>query len=245
MTEISTALGPGDAVTRALLAGRTPEEAADSILAGSALATRAGAARAIESGALSLRDPAIQVADALRPALLAYVGATGRLERAGRELQEQLGRARFDVYGTAVPPDATFSPRIADGVVEGYDYNGTRAPWHTTFYGMYDRYWTFRGDPDFALPARWVPVPRTLELSTSLDFVSTADTYSGNSGSPAVSKDLQLLGLNFDRNVEGLSRAYIYLPERGRNVMVDVRAIREALAHVYGAGRIVKELDSN
>ena len=94
-------------------------------------------------------------------------------------------------------------------------------------------------------PKRWVPAPKALDLSTPLDFISTADTYGGNSGSPAVNKELELVGLNFDRNVEGLSRGYIYLPERGqRNVMVDVRAIRAALADVYGAKRIVAELAS-
>ena len=130
-------------------------------------------------------------------------------------------------------------------MVQEYEYNGTRAPWHTTFYGLYERFWAFRGDPDFALPERWVPVPGGLDLSTPLDFISTADTYGGNSGSPAVSKELELLGLNFDRNIEGLSRGYIYLPERGqRNVMVDVRAIRAALTDVYRARRIVAELAS-
>ncbi len=86
--------------------------------------------------------------------------------------------------------------------------------------------------------------PRGLDLSTPLNFVSTADTYGGNSGSPAVTPQLELVGLNFDRNIEGLSRDFIYLPERGRNVMVDVRAVRAALDHVYDADRIVKELET-
>ncbi len=51
-----------------------------------------------------------------------------------------------------------------------------------------------------------------------------------------------MVGLNFDRNIEGLSRDYIYLPERGRNIMVDVRAILEALDVMYDADRIVLEL---
>ncbi len=53
---------------------------------------------------------------------------------------------------------------------------------------------------------------------------------------------LALVGLNFDRNVEALSRAYIYLPQRGRNVMVDVRGIHAALDHAYDAHRLVEEL---
>jgi hypothetical protein len=50
------------------------------------------------------------------------------------------------------------------------------------------------------------------------------------------------VGLNFDRNIEGMPRAFIYLPEQGRNVMVDVRAIEAALEHVYDLDRIVQEL---
>ncbi|HSE27497.1 MAG TPA: S46 family peptidase, partial [Gemmatimonadales bacterium] len=85
--------------------------------------------------------------------------------------------------------------------------------------------------------------PAGLDLGTPLNFVSTADTYGGNSGSPAVTKDLRLVGLNFDRNINALVRDYLYLPERGRNVMVDMRAIEAALAHAYGLGRIVTELN--
>ena len=55
---------------------------------------------------------------------------------------------------------------------------------------------------------------------------------------------LELVGLNFDRNIEGLSRDFIYLPERGRNIMVDARAIRAALDHVYDADRIALELQT-
>ncbi len=97
---------------------------------------------------------------------------------------------------------------------------------------------------DWALPERWSEPPAGLDLSTPLNFVSTADTYGGNSGSPAVTPDQALVGLNFDRNIQGLSRDFIYLPERGRNVMVDVRAIRAALDEVYDADRIVEELQT-
>ena len=51
-----------------------------------------------------------------------------------------------------------------------------------------------------------------------------------------------MVGLNFDRNIDGLSRDFIYLPERGRNVMVDARAISTTLDVVYDADRIVQEL---
>jgi hypothetical protein len=153
-----------------------------------------------------------------------------------------LGRVKFAVYGRDVAPDATSSPRITDGVVMGFEYNGTLAPPYTTFYGMYDRHYGHAGNVDWALPERWRTPPNGLDLATPLNFVSTADTYGGNSGSPAVTKELALVGLNFDRNVQGLSRDYIYLPERGRNIMVDARAVQAALDHAYDADRIVAEL---
>ena len=67
-------------------------------------------------------------------------------------------------------------------------------------------------------------------------------TIGGNSGSPAVDRDLRLVGLNFDRTIEGLSRDYIYFADRGRNVMVDARAVIESLDAVYDLDRIVQEL---
>lgn len=159
-----------------------------------------------------------------------------------REWNSRLGRARYEVYGTEIAPDATSSPRITDGVVLRYEYNGTIAPPYTTFYGMYDRHYSFGQGTEWDLPARWLPKPANLNLGTPLNFISTADTYGGNSGSPAVTKNLELVGLNFDRNINGLSRDYVYLPERGRNVMVDVRAIAESLRSVFNGGRILKEL---
>jgi hypothetical protein len=75
-----------------------------------------------------------------------------------------------------------------------------------------------------------------------LNFVSTSDTYGGNSGSPAITPDFRIVGLNFDRNIEGLSRDFIYLPEQGRNIMVDVRAIIEAMDDVYDGDRVVAEV---
>jgi hypothetical protein len=113
---------------------------------------------------------------------------------------------------------------------------------YTTFFGLYDHYHSYGPGSDWDLPARWLPAPAGLDLATPLNFISTSDTYGGNSGSPAITPDVEMVGLNFDRNIEGLSRDFIYLPEQGRNIMVDVRAITEALDDVYDADRIVEEL---
>ncbi|MBI4544673.1 MAG: S46 family peptidase, partial [Gemmatimonadetes bacterium] len=229
-------------VRTALPGGISPPAAAERVLQGSALATAQRTAAALEAGSLTREDPAIRLAAAIQPHFARYNAELQRIGTAEADLASRLGRVRFDIYGTAVPPDGSSSPRITDGVVRGYPYNGTLAPPYTTFFGMYDRHYAFGQETDWALPARWLPPPRELDLGTPLNFVSTADTYGGNSGSPAVTARLELVGLNFDRNVEGLSRDFIYLPQRGRNIMVDVRAIREALADVYDLDRIALEV---
>jgi hypothetical protein len=161
------------------------------------------------------------------------------------EIAAALGRARFEVYGTTEPPDATFSLRIADGVVRGYDYNGTRAPAFTTFHGLYDRHFSHGGEEEWALPERWLNPPPTLDMATPMNFVATVDIIGGNSGSPVLDRDLRVVGLVFDGNVESLPGDYIYLPEEGsRSIAVDARAILEALDEIYDADRIVAELVS-
>jgi hypothetical protein len=240
--DFARALGPGDEVTRLALAGRSAEDAAQALLEGSVLADSLRTAQALAAGALPQSDPGVALGRAFAPRTVAFARERDRLGTAEAELVAQLGRARFEVYGTRVPPDATFSLRITDGVVQGYAYNGTLAPPFTTFAGLYDRWFSFGPGSEWELPPRWRTPPAGLDLATPLDFCSTADTYGGNSGSPAVTKDLELVGLNFDRNIDALGRDFIYLPEQGRNVMVDVRAILASLDKVYGAHRVLQEL---
>lgn len=245
LRDLERYLGADDPLVASTLEGRSPEGAAAVLLRASALASQADVAAALEGGGVPADDPLVRFAGALLPRLVAHQQAASPLDGREQELDATLGRLRFDVYGTRIAPDATSSPRITDGVVRGYDYNGTRAPTHTTMYGIYDRYWSHLGSSDeWRLPDRWLPVPEGLDLSTKLNFVSTTDSYGGNSGSPALTRDLEIVGLNFDRNIEGLSRDFIYLPEQGRNVMVDVRAIRHTLDVVYDADRIVLEIDT-
>lgn len=153
-----------------------------------------------------------------------------------------LGNAIFDIYGTSLPPDATFTLRISDGVVKGYEYNGTIAPPITTFYGMYDRYYSFKGYQDWDLPEKWKNPPASFDLSTPYNFVSTADIIGGNSGSPLVNKNLEVVGLAFDGNIESLPGNFIFDDTKNRTVAVHTAGMTEALLDIYGAKRIVDEL---
>jgi hypothetical protein len=226
------------------LDGREPSAVAAALIDGSALSDAESTAAALEGGSLSLDDPAVQVAVAFVSHLLDFQSASAGLTARENELAGDLGRARFAVYGTEVPPDATFSLRLADGVVKGYEYNGTVAPPYTTFYGMYDRYYGFMDDPtsEWALPERWQNPPESFDMETPINFVSTADITGGNSGSPVINSKLEIVGLIFDGNIESLSGDYIHLPDKSRAVAVDARGILEALDDIYGADRLVLEL---
>jgi hypothetical protein len=241
-----TYFGEDDEIVRGILQGRTPEEAAADLYENSAFATEAGTAEALDGDLTGASDPALAIAAALFPRYAQYQQQVGVLGAQADELGSRLGRARFEVYGTDVPPDATFSLRINDGVVRGYPYNGTVAPPYTTFYGLYDHYYSYRPDETaaefFDLPDTWLPIPDALELSTPYNFVTTNDIIGGNSGSPMLNRDLEIVGVAFDGNIQSLPGDYIYLAEQNRTVGVDSRGMMEALEAVYDAERIVDEL---
>jgi S1-C subfamily serine protease len=234
--------GADSEIARGVLSGMSVEARAQAVLAGSALADSARAAAAVQGNTLTMTDPALAVVRAYLPAFIEFQQTAGTVFPEEGEIAAELGRARFEVYGTEVPPDATFSLRIADGVVTGYEYNGTIAPVFTTFYGIYDRHYSFPGKADWVLPEKWQGPPAGLDLTTPMNFVSTADIIGGNSGSPVLDQELEVVGVVFDGNIESLPGDYIYLPEKNRSVTVDVRAILESLDVIYDADRLVLEL---
>lgn len=238
---LSDRFGPDSALVAGILGGRSPEEAAQYVVEHSMLTEGAVAMEALQSGSVTETDPALQVVDAIAEKLGAYRNAMAALSTEERGLAQQIGRARYAVYGVDAPPDATFSLRIADGVVQGYPYNGTVAPPYTTYYGLYDHYYSYGPDTAWDVPARWLTPPENFELHTPLNFVSTNDTIGGNSGSPVIDPDLRLAGLLFDGNIESLSGDFIYLTDRARSISVDARGILEALDDMYDADRLVLE----
>ena len=242
LEELIQQLGVDDSLVQKVLQGRTPEEAAEDIAMHSALADSAQFARLLDGNFLESDDPAIQFVRTIFDAYSMAQRQMGVLQNREQELESRLARARFDVYGTSIPPDATFTLRIADGVVKGYPYNGTIAPPYTTFYGMYDRHYSFDEKFPWDLPERWKNPPASFDKSTKLNLVSTNDIIGGNSGSPLLNKDLKLVGLIFDGNIESLPNEFIYTDETARAVSVDVRGMLEALEEIYQARRIVHEV---
>jgi hypothetical protein len=156
---------------------------------------------------------------------------------------EQIGQARFAVYGKSLYPDATFTLRLGYGAVKGYPMNGTGAPPMTTFYGLYDRAYSFSLKPPYNLPARYLERRARLDLAGPVDSVNTCDTIGGNSGSPVVNRQGELVGLIFDGNIESLVGDYAYYEVNNRSVAVHSGAIIQVLRELYDASPLANELE--
>lgn len=157
-------------------------------------------------------------------------------------LNQMLGEALYAVYGDAIPPDATGTLRIADGIVKGYNYNGTRAPIKTTFYGALDRYYSFDKKFPFNLPSYWENLPEEFDLSTPLNFISTNDIIGGNSGSAVLNINAEVVGLAFDGNIESLPANFIFTTEANRTVSVSALGMIEAIRDLYKAEELSNEI---
>jgi Peptidase S46 len=159
-------------------------------------------------------------------------------ERAG----EMMGKARFAVYGKNTYPDATFTLRLSYGQVLGYPMNGTVAPYKTTIYGLYDRAASFDYKTPFDLPKRWLDGREKLDLATPFNFVTTNDIIGGNSGSPVVDRNGEIVGLIFDGNIESLVGDFVYDSYQNRAVAVHTAAMTEAMKKLYGAQKLLDEI---
>ena len=240
-------LGPNDPFIKASLAGKSPTDAAAALVGGTKLDELAVRKELLDGGPAAINasnDPLIVLGRAIDPTVRALKKTLDRdVTSVVSAAREKVGRARFAVYGTSVYPDATFTLRLSYGKVNGYPMNGTKAPYQTTFFGLYDRSAGFDNKPPFQLTPRFADKHSQVEMSTPLDFVSTNDIIGGNSGSPVVNRAGELVGLIFDGNIESLVGRFVYDEEKNRAVAVHAGAIVHALRTVYDAAPLADELD--
>ena len=239
-------VGPDDPFIKIVLNGKTPKEAATELVNGTKLDDPAVRKKLMDGGeaAVAASDDSMIVLarklDPMRRELIKWTedNVQSVLQRAG----EQLGKARFAAYGKTTYPDATFTLRLSYGQVKGYPMNGTKAPYKTTFYGLYDRATSFDYDGPFDLPSRYKEGRSKLDLATPVNFVTSNDVIGGNSGSPVINRNAEIVGLIFDGNIESLVGDFVYNPEKNRSVAVHTAAMTEALRKLYGAQALVNEL---
>lgn len=238
-------LGSQDALVQQILAGKSPQERAAELVAGAKVLEPAARRRlAEEKGALdAAEDPMIELARLVDPAARALRKRyEEEVEEAQRQAYAKIAGARFATEGTSNYPDATFTLRLAYGVVKGYQEQGRALPPWTELAGAFEHAEAHGNREPFQLPQRWHDRRKKIAGETPFNFVSTADIIGGNSGSPVVNQKGELVGIIFDGNIQSLVLAFAFTEEQARATSVHSSGIREALLNVYDAQALGREL---
>jgi hypothetical protein len=245
LTFFAEILGGDDPVVKLVLAGKNPATRADELV-NSALYDVAVRNRLAEGGKAAIdaaSDPMIVLARSVDAAARALRKRyEEEVEEPERQAYAELARLRFESLGHSLAPDATFTLRLAFGVVKGYEVGGAKVPFNTTFGGAFERAEQQGNREPFVLPERWFVRKGQIDWATPFDFVSTADTIGGNSGSPVLNRAGELVGINFDRNRHGLVRNFVYTDVQARHIAVHSAGVIAALTTLYDCGPLVVEL---
>ncbi len=246
LTFLAENLGGQHPLTLKLLGGKAPAARAADLVAGTKLFDPNVRKKLVDGGkeaVASAQDSMIELAKLIdADARKLRRRFENEVEEVERQAYARIARVRFDVHGKDVAPDATFTLRLAFGVVKGYEVDGEKVPFFTTLGGAFVRAEQQRHREPFVLPRRWLEGKDKLDLKTPFDFVSTADTIGGNSGSPILNRAGEFVGINFDRNRHGLVRNFVYTEEQARHISVHGLGILEALRKLYDGQAIVDEL---
>ncbi|MGZ4815467.1 MAG: S46 family peptidase [Terriglobales bacterium] len=229
-----------------VLAGKSPADRAREVIAGTTLDDINVRRKLYEGGAAAVQastDPLIALMRDIDTQARTYrkvyddeVDAVEKREGA------KIARLKFQQGGLSVPPDATFTLRLSYGSVKSYKDNGKLIPAMTTFGGIFDYAHKTKNRPANVLPTSWISTKRQLDPSVPLNFVSTADIIGGNSGSPVINKNAEVVGIIFDGNIQSLPWRFYFDDVQARAVAVDARGIQQALRKIYNAAPLADEL---
>jgi len=241
-------LGPENAVVKQVLGGRSPDVVAKEAIENTKL-NDVGYRKQLYEGGLQAveqsRDPLIVLMRNIDPEARAIRKQwDDEVESVLRDSGTLIAKARFAVQGTDMYPDATFTLRLSYGAMKGYQQNGKTIPYSTNLGGAFEHAARHGNQAPYELPKSWIDSKAALNLKTPYNDVSTPDIIGGNSGSPAVDKNGEVVGIVFDGNIQSLSWDFQYDDRQGRAIQVDTRAIIEALRKIYRADALVNELMS-
>ncbi|HSP78944.1 MAG TPA: S46 family peptidase [Myxococcaceae bacterium] len=243
LTKLREELGPDAPVVKEVLGRQSPEKLARQLVRGTRMDEPAYRRKLFQAGPEAIREaqgPQLKLVRAME------VEARAVRKRFEEEVEsviekngELIARARFEAYGTSIYPDATFTLRLSFGQVKGYMEEGQLIEPITVIGGLYER---ATGEAPYRLPPSWLKAKKRLELSTPFNFVSTNDIIGGNSGSPIINKEAEIVGVIFDGNIHSLGGEYGYDEALNRAVSVHSEGILEGLRKVYAARRLLEEL---
>jgi hypothetical protein len=242
-------LGADNPLVKQVLDGKTPEARANELIDGTKLGdveVRRQLAKGGKEAIAASTDPMIVVARLIDPKAR-EVRKRYETEVTGVERTNyaKIAKALFETEGNSLYPDATFTLRLSYGAVQGYMENGKKVPPFTTLGGLYARADSFKQEFPYNLPPRWLEKKSALDLNTQFNFVSTNDIIGGNSGSPTINQNAELVGLIFDGNIQSLVGDFMFDPSVNRAISVDSRGMLEVLKKVFGANEIVAELTAS
>jgi hypothetical protein len=242
-------LGADNELVKQVLDGKTPEARANELISGTKLKDPEYRKELAKGGRAAIdasTDPMIVVARMVdakaREVRQRYESEVTGVERAN---YAKIARALFETEGTKLYPDATFTLRLSYGAVEGYTENGKKVPPFTTLGGLYARSDSFKQQFPYNLPPRWLEKKSAVNLNTPFNFVSTNDIIGGNSGSPTINQNGELVGLIFDGNIQSLVGDFMYDGSVNRAISVDSRGMLEVLKKIFGANEIAAELTAS
>jgi hypothetical protein len=239
-------LGADHPLIQKVLAGKQPADRARELVHGTKLKDVTYRKQLADGGQKAIEacdDPMVRLAVLVDgPARKVRKVFEEKVQEPQRQAYSKIARALFATQGGNTYPDATFTLRLAFGVVKGYEEDGKQMPPWTNLGGTYTHAENHEYKEPFDLPPTWKQRKSRMNLETPFNFVSTVDAIGGNSGSPTVNQKGEFVGILFDGNIHGLGRNYHYIADRAREIHVHSAGILEAIRKVYDADKLADEL---